>query len=338
MSGDGIREQVIASAQGAQRLNLAYIGVTAGLWSALAEGPRTVRELADATGGDAGYLRRWADAAFAFELVDVDASDRLSLTPLGSAFDPARPDTCMPIAVMHVLSAHMSERAAGLMRTGERPGESVLAERETILPWFGPMLEATFGPIFDQHILPHLSVFEEVADRGVVLALGCGNGWYLRRLAARYGRLRGLGLDGFEPPISQARARAALEGLSDRLEFRVGDLTTYAPTEPLGAVVMNRALHHVWPQRAGVIDTVARHLAPGGALVVWEPAWPADRAALRSPAYRMMAVQNLSEHVQGNHFLQPEEVAQALSAGGLEPEIHRFLAGNEAVIVGRRPR
>jgi SAM-dependent methyltransferase len=338
VSKDEIREQLMASAQGAQRLNLAYIGISAGLWTALGEGARSVTELAEMTGTDVGYLARWADAAFAFELVDVDAEERLVLTPLGAAFDPDRPNTCMPFAVMHVLSAHMSERAAGLLRTGVRPGEAVLAERETILPWFGPMLEATFGPVFEQHILPRLSVFEDLADRGLVLDLGCGNGWYLRRLAARYPQLRGLGLDGFEPPVAQARAQSAEAGLGERLEFRVGDLTTYEPTEPLGAVVMNRALHHVWPDRAALVDTVARHLAPGGAFVIWEPAWPAERATLRSPAYRMMAVQNLSEHVQGNHFLQPEEVAEALSAGGLVPEVHRFLAGNEAVIVGRRPR
>ena len=36
---------------------------------------------------------------------------------------------------------HMAERAAELMRSGERPGEQVLSERQTILPWFGPMLE-----------------------------------------------------------------------------------------------------------------------------------------------------------------------------------------------------
>jgi len=76
--------------------------------------------------------------------VYVDVRDgRYALTELGRAFLPGEPGTLMPFAVGAVLGAHMAERAAGLMRTGERPGESVLAERATILPWFGPMLEAT---------------------------------------------------------------------------------------------------------------------------------------------------------------------------------------------------
>jgi hypothetical protein len=50
-----------------------------------------------------------------------------------------------------------------------------------------------------------------------------------------------------------------------------------------------------------------------------------------------MAFQNLSEHVQGNHFLRPDEVAEAMESAGLEPEVFTFAEGNEAVIVGRKP-
>ena len=46
-----------------------------------------------------------------------------------------------------------------------------------------------------------------------------------------------------------------------------------------------------------------------------------------------MAFQNLTEHVQGNHFLHPEEIATALSEAGLHPEIFPF--GSDVVVVGR---
>ncbi|EQD54819.1 Methyltransferase type 11, partial [mine drainage metagenome] len=86
----------------------------------------------------------------------------------------------------------MSERIAGLMRTGERPGEVILGERETVLPWFGPMLETTFGPIFEKQIFPAIPFFREI-DRNDALAidLGCGNGWYLRALAKHSPKLSG---------------------------------------------------------------------------------------------------------------------------------------------------
>jgi trans-aconitate methyltransferase len=243
----------------------------------------------------------------------------------------------MPFAVGSALGAHMAERAAGLMRTGERPGEDVLAERETILPWFGPMLEAQFGPFFEANIASSLAIFDEVDERGgLVVDLGCGNGWYLRRLAARHSKLRGIGLDGFEENIRAATERAKAEGLSDRLEFRSGDLHRFTVDEPVDLIAMNRALHHVWAEKDNVFRILGEHLAPGGAAVIWEPAWPDAREALRAPAMRPMAFQNLAEHVQGNHFLKPQEIADALSKAGLEPEIHLFAEGREAVVVGRR--
>lgn len=334
---DDRRTAVMRDAQGAMRLHLAYVGVTNGLFEALADGPRSPDALAEATARDAGYVRRWCDAAYAFELLEAEGG-AFGLAPLGEAFRPSAEGSLMPFAVQAMLGAHMAERAAGLMASGERPGEVVLAERETVGPWFGPMLEASFGPFFETQVLPAVPAFREVDEHGgLAVDLGCGNGWYLRHLARRCTHLRGIGLDAFEQSIEDARARAAADGLSERLEFRVGDLHHFAVDEPADLIAMNRALHHVWSEKGNVFRILREHLRPGGVAVIWEPAWPDDREALRAPPMRGMAFQNLAEHVQGNHFLRPAEIAAELEAAGLEPSIHRLAEGREAVVVGRKP-
>ena len=64
-----------------------------------------------------------------------------------------------------------------------------MGERETLLPWFGPMLEASFSEMFEQTICPNIPIFAEVDARGgLVVDLGCGNGWYLRALGRQFGR------------------------------------------------------------------------------------------------------------------------------------------------------
>lgn len=334
-----LRQQVMQQAQGALMLNLAYVGVTNHLFAALRDGPATAAALAARADRDAGYVARWADAAYAFGLLTRDPAGAHGLTPLGRAFLPEAPGSLMPVALQSVLSAHMAERAAGLMPSGERPGERVLGERETILPWFGPMLEQTFGPLFAEHVLPNVPVLAEVGGRGgVAVDLGCGNGWYLRRLAARFPRLTGVGMDMVPENVDAARAAAAREGLAERLDFRRGDLHHFAVTEPVDLVVMNRALHHVWAEGAErVMAGLAGHLKPGGALVIWEPRWPDDPSQLATdPRLRGMAFQNLAEHVQGNHFLRPSEVEAAMQAVGLRSTTFLFGEGTEMVIVGRR--
>ncbi|MBI2388148.1 MAG: methyltransferase domain-containing protein [Deltaproteobacteria bacterium] len=334
---DDLRSTVMSAAQGAMTLQLAYIGVTNDLFESLArDGSASADELAARAGVDAGYVRRFCDAAYAFGLLDA-RDDRFELTDLGHAFRPSTRGTLMPFAVQAVLGAHMAERAAGLMKTGERPGESVLAERATVLPWFGPMLEASFAGLFEREIVPWLEVYRDLEARGgVAVDLGCGNGWYLRKLVARYPHVRGVGLDGFEENVRHAQAEAERAGLADRLSFRTGDIHHFTVDEPVSLVAMNRALHHVWDRREKVFSTLRDAVVPGGAVVIWEPSWPEDRASLRDPRRRGMAFQNLSEHVQGNHFLRPAEIEEAMRSVGLTPRTHLFAEGAEAVVVGTK--
>lgn len=335
---DAIKQMVLQQAQGAAALQVAYPGVARGLFDRLWEAALDSGALADQAGLDAGYCAAWCDAAYAFGYLD-EIDGRFSLTPLGRAFARREPDSLFPAAVGAVLGAHMAERAAHYSASGERPGEQVLAERETLLPLFGPMLEQNFGPLFEREILAQVPVFAEL-DRqgGVAVDLGCGNGWYLRRLARHYPRLRGIGLDGFRENIEQAGRLAAAEGLAERLDFREGDLRQFNVAEPVDLIAMNRALHHVWEAGRDEVFRILRdHLRPGGAAVIWEPAWPGERAALRGSGYRNMAMQNLFEYVQGNHFLRPEEIEAAFTEVGMKAQTYRFRDGTETVVVGRRP-
>ena len=334
-----LKQRFRAMAQGAQSLAVAYIGVVNGLFAALDRlGSGDSGAIAKAAEMDAGYVQRWCDAAFAFEYLEA-GGDAFRLSETGAAMLPDAPDTLMPMAIHTVLNVHMAERAAGLMRTGERPGEQVMAERETVLPWFGPMLEASYARLFEETICPGVPVFAEIDTRGgLVVDLGCGNGWYLRALARRCSAVKGLGLDGFEENVTQATRLAERQGLGGRLHFVQGDAHEFQLGEPADLIAMNRALHHVW--EGGIIAFIRRlrdNLRPGGAVAIWEPDWPSDRAALRAPAMRAMALQNLTEHVQGNHLLRADEIAAAFAAEGFAPEIHRFNGGTEAVIVARRP-
>jgi SAM-dependent methyltransferase len=327
-----------SAAQGAVLLDLAFIGVVRGLFSALARlGTANAARLAEAAGCDRGYVAAWCDAAYAVGLIEAEG-DHFRLSEAGALFRPEAEPTLMPVAIQAMISAHMAERAADFMKDGRRPGEEVLFERPTIAPWFGAMLEANFGPFFEKTVLPALDLYQAVdAEGGLVLDLGCGNGWYLRRLARKYANLRGIGVDGFAGNVEAATARAREEGLLGRLSFQVGDARGVGLTEKADVIVLNRALHHMWEAGIGeFLDHLAGLAKLGGWLVIWEPNWPKERSRLREPAFARMSFQNLSEYVQGNHLLAAEEIAEALAAAGLgSPEIKLFAEGTEAIITAR---
>lgn len=331
------RDEAMAQMQGTMALSIAFIGISNGLFSSLSEMAQTTADkLSAKTGLDIGYLQKWCDAAFSFGLLD-EINGQFALTDRGRAFIPDASGTAMPFAVQAMIVAHMAERAASFMKTGERPGEKVLAERVTFLSLFGPMLEAMFSSLFEQQILLGVSVYKEIdLKSGLAVDLGCGNGWYLRKLAHRFGHLRGIGLDGFKENISLATGLAQRDGLAERLTFMTGDIYNFSVSEPVDLIAMNRALHHVWEDKQRVFHIFKDHLKEGGSVVIWEPNWPPKLSDLRDPSKRGMAFQNLAEHIQGNRFLRPEEIAAEFHNIGMKTDIHLFANGNEAVIVGRK--
>lgn len=74
----------------------------------------------------------------------------------------------------------------------------------------------------------------------------------------------------------------------------------------------------------------------GGYAIIWEPAWPEERIALRDPSRKAVSFRNLTEHVQGNHLLRPREIIAALERVGMKAQAHLFAGGTEAVIVAQR--
>ena len=332
-----LKDKIRTHSQGTATLNISFIGIVNGLFESLEKTQATAKELATETRMDPGYIERWCDAAYAFGLLDVE-DHQFRLSPLGEIMRPSHPQTSMPQVIQAVLGTHMSERIAGLMRTGERPGEIILGERETILPWFGPMLEATFGPIFENQIFPGIPFFREInRNDALAIDLGCGNGWYLRALAKHSPKLHGLGVDGFRENIQQATRRAQEEGFGNRLQFAQGDIFSLKLEKKADMISMNRALHHVWSDKERLFPMLRSYLAPGGALVLWEPFWPKQREELRSNGKRPLSFQNLGEHAQGNRLLNPDEIAEECRGVGLKTTVSLFSDGNEAVVVARNP-
>ena len=92
----------------------------------------------------------------------------------------------------------------------------------------------------------------------------------------------------------------------------------------------------------GVFDRFRseRRRSRGEAEAPWEeavrPAEGGDEFFPEPASILYSAGQNLNEHVQGNHLLRADEIAEAFAAEGLASEISRFADGIEAIIVARR--
>lgn len=117
---------------------------------------------------------------------------------------------------------------------------------------------------------------------GTLLDLGCGSGRLLARLARARPDARIIGLDLSEPMLETGRNTLEQEGLSDRVQLRHGDITTFDANldEHVNTISCNFALHHMPTEEVAsrCLEAIARARSRTGCAV-----WIYDFARLRHP-------------------------------------------------------
>jgi SAM-dependent methyltransferase len=171
------------------------------------------------------------------------------------------------------------EKLAGGERTRHVGGEpEVMDEPQGVQEYdeFG-----TAGEV-GTHQLSALGISRLLTEGGTLLDLGCGSGRLLARLAHSRPDARIIGLDLSKPMLETGREMLAREGLTDRVELRRGDITTFDAELPdrVDVVSCNFALHHLPTEEiAGrCLEAIARTRSLTGCAV-----WISDFARLRHP-------------------------------------------------------
>ncbi len=165
---------------------------------------------------------------------------------------------------------------------------------------------------------------------GHALDIGTGPGVIPIMLAARVPRLRLTGLDLSEPMLQKARNAAEEAGVSDRLDFRVGDARSlHFPEHSFDLVLCNSLLHHL-PAPLALFNEISRVIKPGGAILLRD---------LRRPSRLEFPIHAgwFGRHYSGMmRQLYRDSLRAAYTRSELEDLLHRSnLAGARVFRTGR---
>ena len=133
-------------------------------------------------------------------------------------------------------------------------------------------------PVLRQEFARSLAFIRRYRDGGRLLELGCAYGFFLKE-AKRYYDVIGIEL------AKEAAEHARLAGLN--VIHGVADEKLLARTGPLDVVVLFDVLEHL-PQPRHTLALCARHLDPGGVIVITTGDFGSTLARIMGPRWRLM--------------------------------------------------
>ncbi|MGI5429782.1 class I SAM-dependent methyltransferase [Streptomyces sp. CA-179760] len=177
----------------------------------------------------------------------------------------------------------------------------------------------------------------EVTEPGLIVDAGSGPGVVSCLFAETFPGARIVAVDGSEPLLERARARAERLGVADRFGAIAGELPDVLEEldYPADLLWASRSLHHLGDQRAALSAFAAR-LAPGGTLALMEGGLP-PRYLPRDIGIGRPGLQARLDALEAEWFTRmrtelPGSVAETedwpalLASAGLKPaRTHTFL-------------
>jgi hypothetical protein len=292
---------------------LARLGVP----DALGDGPRTVADLAAATGTHPDPLGRLLRAATGLGLVRPAPDGTYALTPGGGLLRTGVPGSIGNLAQLFCGDAVW--RAWGELEWSARTGEPAF-EKVTGRPAFEHIAaDATLGAIFTEAMAegtrmaaPGVVTTCDLTGVGTLADVGGGNGTLLAAFLAAHPGLRGIL---FDSPEGVGDAAAVLGPLAARCDVVTGDFFAAVPSADAYVV---KSVIHDWDDRRSVeiLARVRAAMPEHGVLFLVEPVLADDPDALAGQRMTLMSDLNMLV-CTGGRERTAAEFAALLHAAGL---------------------
>lgn len=308
-------------AAGMQRTKLAGALVQSGIADALAERPRTGRELARDLGLSEEVTVRVLYAAAASRLVRLDRRGRASLARIGKPLARSHPHSIASWVGYQAAPANATAHAelAGQLRDGAQPSGHRRAFGNSVWDHFGEHAEegARFGEAMRELTAIDLGALARAYPwprDGVVCDVAGGIGTLLAAILERRPRARGVLVDAPEV-LTEAEPFLRSRGVADRVQRVAGDL--FGELSAQADVYVLKWILHDWSDEACLeILRRLRATMPAGARVVAidqhaEPGRP-------NPITSMVDLLMLVE-CEGGRERSPRELHELMRAARIAP-------------------
>jgi len=274
------REQIQSLIRGYRIAAAVYVAVRLGIPDLLADGPREVDDLAQATASHAPSLRRVMRALAAVGVLEKVGPSRFALTPAGAILRADDPDSLRPSILFTLNETHWRpwSRLLHTVQTGETAFEDVhgvgLFDYLATHPEVSALFNAGMAGNSPAHARLVAASYDFSGMRLVVDVAG-GRGRLLTAILERNPQLRGVLFD-LPHVIEEARLLVNDAGVGARCEFVGGNFFEAVPSG--GDAYLLRNIIHDWKddRAVAILESCRRAMASAAHLVLVERYLPED--------------------------------------------------------------
>jgi hypothetical protein len=251
-----------------------HVAATLGVADLLADAPKTIEELAEATGVSTPSLRRVMRALASFNVFSQDSAGNFALAPAGELLKRDVAGSLHPAALFFGGEAGASTVRLLLecVKTGESASQKLSGG--SWIDWLQSDRERTklFNAVMTAFSTLHLTGVLEAYDFSQatkIVDVGGGHGKILSEILKKNPRMHGVLFD-MPHAFEGGQSAVALAGLVDRCEVVSGDFFVSVPAGA-DAYILSRVIHDWDDAKAVAILKVVRGaIAPHGRLVLLE--------------------------------------------------------------------
>lgn len=263
--------QIVTSGLAAQAVSVA---AELGVADLLADGSRSVDELAQQTGTHAPSLHRLLRFLASLGIFAADERGHVGLTPLAASLCADAPGSLR--AQARLLGGPVIRQAIGGLGQSVRTGEPAIPQAYGMSLWAYLAQHPEQAALFNDHFttqserqIPAILEAYVFAGSGTLVDVGGGHGALLSAILSAHPGLHGILYD--QPDVVAGASRVlAAAGVADRTKTLGGDVFSSVP-EGGDAYVIKNVLHNWDDAQASVIlSNVQRVLRPGGRLLLIE--------------------------------------------------------------------
>lgn len=293
-----------------------YVAAALGIADRLADGSRSVDELANATGAHHGSLYRLLRMLAGVGVFREEADGRFALTTLGGSLRSEGPDSVRDWALF--VGAPEMWEAWGRLQDSVMTGEAAFPRARGMPLWdymanhpeLGNPFDRWMSRQSDQHNAAIVATYD-FSRFGVVADIGGGRGSTLAAILQANPSLRGILLD--LPQVVAHPARLEEAGVADRCEVMGGDMLQGVPAGADAYVVKRVLMDWGDEQAARILRNCAHAMPEDGKVLVVEMVLPSGNEPSPGKAFDVLM---LLVHA-GARIRTEAEFVELFAAAGL---------------------